>query len=876
MAKRGRGDPWSLFRYKAFISYAHEDQAFAEWLEERMGAFRVPRDLHGMWTPVGPVPTNVRPVFRDQTNLSASYDLSEELKARLAESATLAVVCSPAAANSRWVAREIEHFRSLGREDRIFAIIVDGVPHGEGTTNCFPAPFLEDEPLAADAREPEQGGDGRDVAFIKLVAGMLRVDPADLRDRENAILAARARNARRLAAVFGGIAVVALLSAGLAFIEYARANRSIGVAQKTIDEVLQTLDSDQMQEVWGFQNVEPELVDRLLQRQSDLGGNRSPLMQSTLSMRRAGLARNRGDIEETLKLSEQAYRAIIPAALRRNATQEERTLALRATYRYYQALGDLSRSIDQGRILNESEPILRAAIRQGNLDVQGRRWAAMWLDNKRQFLDNRNDHRQALHAADEALQVVSEAEQDSTVEARIDYALILNNRAFTLRALHRDDEANQSDEQACGIYDQLNARLPTHRELLRFRIYCALDRAAALYDRRDRTGTMAAIQQAVDLATPAARVNRDEAAFQAALATAQYRIGDVELWLDNAPETSLASYEQSMRTWSQLYQGNNIQIGDFDNLENTFNNYTIAMHTLERKDASWKARNAEASLRTFHSFRRCGERLGATSSCGRIVMEAVRQATDRFFAMDRGAELIEPLMLADRLSRQLETVQWNQQFSETFSTSCGFRRDVGRALILANRQREAIEPLRQAIEQCGIYMRRYDYDIYLRSAVLGSYLWLSRAERAAGQAPAARRTLAACYSLYGANCYIEYAEMLERGIGGPVDMATARQVRAQRAYTNMKQFTVPVHAPGSEVTTPIEFYIFERPPHFPYQGIDDQIRWLQLNRGMEVAPDVAQSFRRLEEIARENKVSFPDLAVYALGMARTDSVRRRN
>jgi hypothetical protein len=257
-------------------------------------------------------------------------------------------------------------------------------------------------------------------------------------------------------------------------------------------------------------------------------------------------------------------------------------------------------------------------------------------------------------------------------------------------------------------------------------------------------------------------------------------------------------------------------------------------------------------------------------------MVATRAAADRLFALNRSTEVIEPLRLAERLSSQLETVRWNQQFSETFATSCAFRRDVGRALVLANRPREAVEPLRQAIRECGVFMRRYDYDLYIHWAVVEAYQWLSRAERATNQAPAARRTLAACYRLYGDNCYREYAEMLERGIGGPVDMATARHVRAQRAYTNLQRFIVRVHAPGSEETSPFDVYIFERPPNFPYQGIDDQIRWLKVNRGMEVAPDVGESFRRLEEIARENGVSFPDLVVYAIHAAEADSAKRPN
>jgi hypothetical protein len=252
------------------------------------------------------------------------------------------------------------------------------------------------------------------------------------------------------------------------------------------------------------------------------------------------------------------------------------------------------------------------------------------------------------------------------------------------------------------------------------------------------------------------------------------------------------------------------------------------------------------------------------SSCGRVVILAAHAAADRLFAMNRANEVIEPLQVAERLSRQLETMQWSQDFSATFGQSCTFRRDVGRALVLANRQREAVEPLRQAIEQCRGFMRQYDFDVSLRWAVVGMHLWLSKAERATGQDTAARRTLAACYSLYGADCYSEYAKMLEQGIGGPVDMATARQVRAQRAYTNLRSVTIPVHAPDSEVTV----YVFERPPNFPYQGIDDQIRWLEVNRDVKVSPDVRQRFRRLEARAHANNESFPDLAA--------DSARRPN
>jgi hypothetical protein len=869
MAKHSANDPWALFRYKAFISYAHSDTEFAEWLETRLGAFDVPRELHGQWTPIGPVPKNLRPVFRDQTNLSASHDLSEELKARLAESATLIVICSPAAAASKWVAAEIEHFRSIGRGDRIFSIIVDGVPRGENGANCFPEPFLKQEPIAANAREPDDGGEGRESALIRLVAGMLRVDPIELQDKENALLAARARSARRLAMIFAGVAAVAILSAGFAISETIRANRSLAVAQETIDGVIETLESDDMQQVWGFQSIEADLLGRLTELQSQLGqgGRRTATVQATLLMRQAGVESMRGNIEETLALNERAYDAIVPAALRSNATSEQRALALRATYRYFRALGSLSRTDEQERILTESEPILRAALAGEPSDAE-RRWAALWLDNRRQLLSGRNDHGAALNSADEAVALVQLDDPSSaSIERRIDYALVVGNRSYTLRSLNRDEEARQASARYCRLVADLFAEAPMHRDVRRFEIDCQFDEATSRFDRRDRAGAINAIQRAISLAEPAAAGNRGDMSFRAALATAHYRIGEVERWLDSNPTAAVQSYQRALTIWGDVYSTPSTQVGFFDNLENAFNAYTGALDAIEQEDTSSRVRHAEDILARYNTFEDCGERLGGSSTCGRVVILASRAAATRLFAVGRGAEVVEPLRLAARLAQQVESIDWYRRRSETFETSCAIRRDVGRALVMANRQQEAVSPLREAIEDCGVFMREHDYDMYIRSAVLGAHLWLSRAERAAGQPAAARQTLAACYALYGANCYEEYAQVLEQGIGGPVDLVTARTVRAQRAYTNMKRFTIPVRARGSEVTFPFHVYIFERPPNFPYQGIDDQIRWLEVNRGLEVAPEVGQSFRRLEEIARENNVSFPDLAVYAVGAA---------
>ena len=176
-------------RYAAFLSYSHADARWAQWLHRRLETYRVPARLVGTPGPYGPIGSRLGTVFRDRDELPTSGDLGTTIRAALADSAALILICSPAAAQSRWVHGEIEAFLALGRDDRIFCFIVAGEP-GASTAEaaCFPTALTAAapdgsarEPLAADAR-PE--GDGRDRAFLRLVAGLLGVSYDVLARRE--------------------------------------------------------------------------------------------------------------------------------------------------------------------------------------------------------------------------------------------------------------------------------------------------------------------------------------------------------------------------------------------------------------------------------------------------------------------------------------------------------------------------------------------------------------------------------------------------------------------------------------------------------------------------------------------------------------------
>ena len=198
--------------YFAFLSYSHTDSEEADWLHDELEKFQVPASLAGRLTANGVVPIRLTPIFRDQHELAASEDLGAEIREALELSRCLIVLCSPAAAKSKWTNAEIDTFKRLHPEGCIIAAVISGEPlasdiPGREDEECFPPALVakynrrgkptgqKTEPLAADLRE---GKGGRRIGFLKIVAGILGVGLDDLVQRDHL------RRQRRLAFVTAG------------------------------------------------------------------------------------------------------------------------------------------------------------------------------------------------------------------------------------------------------------------------------------------------------------------------------------------------------------------------------------------------------------------------------------------------------------------------------------------------------------------------------------------------------------------------------------------------------------------------------------------------------------------------------------------------
>ena len=165
--------------YFAFISYKHEDEKWAKWLQNELEDYHLPTKI----AKANPnLPKEIRPIFRDTTELK-SGKLKQQIEEALNTSKFLIVICSPRAAQSVWVNREIETFIQKKGVERIIPFIVEGTAFAKNQEEeCFP-PVLrnlseEQEILGANVQEV-----GRESAMIKAIAQMLGVNFSSLWNR---------------------------------------------------------------------------------------------------------------------------------------------------------------------------------------------------------------------------------------------------------------------------------------------------------------------------------------------------------------------------------------------------------------------------------------------------------------------------------------------------------------------------------------------------------------------------------------------------------------------------------------------------------------------------------------------------------------------
>lgn len=159
------------YKYLAFISYKREDEKWAQWLQQRLEHYKLPSSVRKLNKSL---PERVSPIFKDTTDLAGGV-LEKAIQDALSSAKYLIVICSPNAAQSLWVCKEVQAFIDSGREEFIIPFIVDGEPNSLNiATECFPKNLRElsgeRELLGININEM-----GRDAAAIKVVSRMFEL-----------------------------------------------------------------------------------------------------------------------------------------------------------------------------------------------------------------------------------------------------------------------------------------------------------------------------------------------------------------------------------------------------------------------------------------------------------------------------------------------------------------------------------------------------------------------------------------------------------------------------------------------------------------------------------------------------------------------------
>lgn len=207
-----------------FISYKHEDEKWAKWLQYKLEHFKLPTSLQ---KDNPDLPRTIR-VLSYSSEITSGI-LSEQIFETIKRSKYLIVLCSPRSAKSVWVNKEVETFISLGRTEQILPFIIEGEPYAiEPSLECFPQALHQlhkgQEILGANINEM-----GRDAAVVKLIARMFNVKFDALWQRHE-----REQRLRRWK-IIASMLLIAFTSIGLGAYIYNR-NQELFAAEKKLKE----------------------------------------------------------------------------------------------------------------------------------------------------------------------------------------------------------------------------------------------------------------------------------------------------------------------------------------------------------------------------------------------------------------------------------------------------------------------------------------------------------------------------------------------------------------------------------------------------------------------------------------------------------------
>lgn len=658
------GSPSSEYRYWAFISYSSKDRRWAAWLHRWIERYGIPAQLLNHRTPLGePPPKRLRPVFRDRDELPASSDLGSAIENALTASRFLIVICSPNAATSRWVDREVESFVAMGRRARILALVVDGEPGAEGGHGCFPPALSMLDPLAADARST---GDGTRGAILKLIAGMLGVSFDDLKQRDSR------RQLRRLQGMLAGALGLVSVLAVLGF--YAEQQREAAVAARIqAEELLDFLVFDMRDELLPLGRL--DLMEKVQQRVDSYYRATGSVESSSLRRRvRTAALLAKGDrlvTQGDLPGASAAFRESLEIAEELALTEPRNAQLVHDLQVVHERLGSVS--YDQGDEVGALSSF-RKALSLGPGFPETKYDLSSLHEHIGLVLLEQGDLEGALTEYQASLGVRQRFAEANAGDQSLqrDLALSHGNVGDALLKLRRLPEAEAAYRDSIRVLEGLNREVPGNRGWQRD-LSAGLARLAHVqFARKDGEGSLATCRQSLAISEPLAEAQPSNALLQRDVYVTQRMVGDALIILGRWPD-ALAAFRESMartRTSAAAAPTSTVELRNLLTISNLVGDLSLELRDVAGAIAAYRESVRVAALLshgapTDPGYAReewlahlrlgdCLQRLGRASE----GLEAWRTAAERYRNMtDHGFVLSEQDRERQReIDERLETV----------------------------------------------------------------------------------------------------------------------------------------------------------------------------------------------------------------------------
>jgi tetratricopeptide (TPR) repeat protein len=229
-------------------------------------------------------------------------------------------------------------------------------------------------------------------------------------------------------------------------------------------------------------------------------------------------------------------------------------------------------------------------------------------------------------------------------------------------------------------------------------------------------------------------------------------------------------------------------------------------------------------------------------------------AQDCAVKLQRGGDVIQIADTAYQLGQHCEDREGIQSLSDTVKKSADMLNELGR-------YKEAVTAYERSLQFSKPALEKAPWHWYLRSSVAAQYRGMAESYE---KLKDDRNEILAWREYLQVWCGPIQGMKIDKYLspGRPMNSAEAADLRQFcKPASGMKRFAVAANLSGLRYN----FFVYITNVPWPKDPLEDQARWLLVERGGIIPQDVRDAFRKLQKIAYENNVDFKELCVKTLG-----------